>query len=175
MYWALSEATMRKFYIGAEQPLIHYASLAWVGIAPGQLRKLSKLQLRAALMITGGMFSTSYAALEVESDLLPFSLHFRRGAKLETFQLRQINRINQVSRWLVLRTDQRLLTHISLVHQAFVWWLPVNWTRMMSGTTVSLGNWRSERNGDSDKLWQNDRTYRWLRGEYFYRRFQVGQ
>lgn len=102
MYWRVKRATMRNFYIGT----VDHASLTWSTVAPGQLKKLAKLQLWAELMIIGCMFSTSYAALDVEAGLEPFALHFRRRATMEIFRLRELQELNHASAWVQVRSRQ---------------------------------------------------------------------
>lgn len=79
-YWGITRNVMMRFHIGAVLAVIAYAARFWKTSTPGRQHQIAKVQRRAQLMISGAVFSASFAALNVEKGILPMHLQLiQRG------------------------------------------------------------------------------------------------
>lgn len=115
MFWGISRKIMRRYYVSAILPMIAFATLRWCTASPGRIKSLARIQRRAQLLITGGRFATSFAALNVESRLLPFDLYLKQRAMIKVMRLQALQYKNYANRWVTTRIQQRQTTHLSPV------------------------------------------------------------
>lgn len=103
IFWGVTLETMRKFYVGGVLPVLDYAAICCANITERRLFKLSKIQRRAALMISGALPTSSCAVLNVEGSLLPFPLHFPKRVINALCPRQKSRNDNIAARWVEIR------------------------------------------------------------------------